>query len=201
LGTVGEPLPETEIRIAGDGEVLVRGPQVTPESLHAGRDLGVRAGWLSTGDLGLVDEAGHLVISGRKKELIVTSYGKNVTPAKVEERLRSVPGVREAMLVGDGEAYCVALLWTDDPVVDERRARAIDDAVEAQNALLSHPERAKAWLVLPYDLSIERGDLTANLKLRRREVLGRRAAAVSALYGRGPLPPGACHLGRAERES
>lgn len=200
-GTVGEPLPKTEIRIAPDGEILVRGPQVTPEALHGGCDLGVHDGWLSTGDLGSVDAAGHLVISGRKKELIVTAYGKNVAPAKVEERLRCVPRVREAMLVGEGEPYCAALLWTGAATIDDRLAREIDDAVEAANEGLSHPERAKAWIVFPYDLSIEKGELTANLKLRRGVVMERRADAIRALYGRGPLPAVACHIGRAERET
>jgi long-chain acyl-CoA synthetase len=200
-GTVGETLPRTEIRVAPDGEILVRGPQVTPERLHGGADLGVRNGWLSTGDLGCLDEAGHLVISGRKKELIVTAYGKNVSPEKVEALLRCVPGVREAMLVGDGEAYCAALLWLQSPDLDRESVDAIDRAVEAQNANLSHPERAKAWILLPYDLSIETGELTANLKLRRREVLARRGAAIAALYRRGPVPDGARHIGRAERQA
>jgi long-chain acyl-CoA synthetase len=200
-GTVGEPLPRTEVRIAPDGEILVRGPQVTPEALHYGLDLGVHGGWLSTGDLGSLDEAGHLVISGRKKELIVTAYGKNVCPEKVEALLRRVPTVREAVLVGEGEPYCAGLLWLEDPSLDEEGHRAIDRAIEALNVDLSHPERVKAWILLPYDLSIEGGELTANLKLRRREVVSRRAGAVAALYGRGPLPEGACHVGRAEKET
>jgi long-chain acyl-CoA synthetase len=199
-GTVGEPLPRTEVRIAPDGEILVRGPQVTPEVLHHGADLGVHGDWLSTGDLGSLDEAGHLVISGRKKELIVTSYGKNVCPEKVEALLRRVPTVREAVLVGEGEPYCAGLLWLEDPSLDEEGLRAIDRAIEALNVDLSHPERVKAWILLPYDLSIEGGELTANLKLRRREVVSRRAGAIASLYGRGPLPEGACHMGRAEKE-
>jgi long-chain acyl-CoA synthetase len=200
-GTVGEPLPRTEVRIAPDGEILVRGPQVTPEILHHGLDLGVHGGWLSTGDLGSLDEAGHLVISGRKKELIVTAYGKNVCPEKVEALLRRVPAVREAVLVGEGEPYCAGLLWLEDPSLGEEGLRAIDRAVEALNADLSHPERVKVWILLPYDLSIEGGELTANLKLRRREIVSRRAGAVAALYGRGPLPEGARHVGRAEKET
>jgi len=200
-GTVGEPLPRTEIRIAPDGEILVRGPQVTPEALHGGQDLGVESGWLATGDLGTLDQAGHLVISGRKKELIVTAYGKNVSPGKVEALLHSVPGVREAMLVGDGEAYCAALLWTDDERMDRDRASAVDRAVEAVNGRLSRPERVKAWALLPYSLSIEGGELTANLKLRRHEVLARCAATIDALYQRGAVPSEVRHIGRAEKET
>ncbi len=201
LGTVGEPLPRTEIRIAPDGEILVRGPQVTPGVLHGGAELGVRDGWLATGDLGCLDEAGHLVISGRKKELIITAYGKNVCPEKVEALLRRVPGVREAMLVGDGEPYCGGLLWLEDGSLSQAGAAAVERSILALNADLSHPERVKAWALLPYDLSIESGELTANLKLRRHEVLSRRAKAIAALYGRGPLPAGVHHLGRAERET
>jgi long-chain acyl-CoA synthetase len=201
LGTVGEPLPRTEVRIATDGEILVRGPQVTPEALRGDAELGVRDGWLATGDLGRLDEAGHLLILGRKKELLVTAYGKNVSPEKVEVLLRRVPGVREALLVGDGEPYCVGLLWLEDSKLDEEGARSIDRAVEELNADLSHPERVKAWVLLPYDLSIEGGELTANLKLRRREVLAHRAAIVDVLYGRGQLPAGARHVGRAKRET
>jgi len=200
-GTVGEPLPRTEVRLAPDGEILVRGPQVTPEVLHHGLDLGVHDGWLSTGDLGTLDEAGHLVISGRKKELIVTAYGKNVCPEKVEALLRRVPAVREAVLVGEGEPYCAGLLWLEDPSLDDEGVRAIDRAIEALNADLSHPERVKAWILLPYDLSIEGGELTANLKVRRREIVSRRAGAIASLYGRGPLPEGARHVGRAEKET
>lgn len=200
LGTVGEPLPKTEVRIAADGEILVRGPQVTPEGLCGDADLGVRGGWLATGDLGRLDEAGHLILSGRKKELIVTAYGKNVSPEKVEGLLRGVPGVREALLVGDGEPYCVSLLWLDDPRLDPEGAQSIACAVEALNANLSHPERIKAWALLPYDLSIEGGELTANLKLRRREVIARRPAIVDALYGRAPAPAEVHSIGRAEKD-
>jgi long-chain acyl-CoA synthetase len=198
-GTVGEPLSRTEVRVAPDGEVLVRGPQVTPEALHNGVDLGVRGGWLSTGDLGRLDEAGHLIISGRKKELIVTAYGKNVIPEKVETLMRRVPGVREAMLVGNGEPYCVGLLWLEDPDLDTEGLRAVDRAVKGLSANLSHPECVKAWALLPYDLSIEGGELTANLKLRRREVVSRCAATIDALYDRGPVPAEARHIGRVEK--
>ncbi|MGD9675905.1 MAG: SDR family oxidoreductase [Candidatus Bipolaricaulia bacterium] len=201
LGTVGEPLPKTEVRLAADGEILVRGPQVTPERLGGDTELGVRDGWLATGDLGQLDEVGHLIISGRKKELIVTAYGKNVSPEKVEALLRSVPGVREALLVGDGEAYCVSLLWLEDSKLNVEGVRSIDRAVEALNANLSHPERVKAWALLPYNLSIDGGELTANLKLRRREVVARRTAIVDALYGRAPAPAEARSIGRAKKDA
>jgi long-chain acyl-CoA synthetase len=189
LGTVGEPLPETEVRIAPDGEVLVRGPQVAAGS--AGED-----GFLATGDLGRLEE-GYLVLAGRKKELVVTAYGKNVSPARVEGVLREVPGVSQAMLVGDGRPYCVALLWVEGGWSLER-GWGIDRGIEAASARLSHPEQPKRWAVLSDDLSIEKGDLTANLKLRRAEVLRRRADVVAFLYGEGEPPAGVLHLGRAK---
>jgi long-chain acyl-CoA synthetase len=179
IGTVGEPLPETEIRIAADGEVLVRGPQVTPGYFGPDLESPIRDGWLLTGDLGGLTADGRLVIDGRKKELIATSYGKKVMPAKVEALLRKLPGVAEAMLVGEGRPYCAAILWSADSTVDEA---ALARGIAAVNARLSHPEQVRRWVVLPNDLTIERGDLTANLKLRRGVVQARLTGTIEALY-------------------
>lgn len=198
-GTVGEPLPQTEVRIAADGEILVCGPQVTPGGIADGDDFGVRNGWLATGDLGTLDEAGYLRISGRKKELIVTSYGKNVCPEKVEALLRGIGGIREALLIGEGEAYCTGLLWVEDRDLDEERLATIDHAIAALNDDLAHPECIRAWAVLDDDLSIERGELTANLKLRRRAVVAHNEDVISALYGRGPVPDRVRRIGRVTR--
>jgi len=132
--------------------------------------------------------------------VIVTSYGKNVLPERTESLLREIPGVREAMLVGDGQPYCVALLWMDETAVDETGAAGIDWAVEGANVRLSRPEQARAWALIPYDLSGETGELTANLKLRRGEIVRLRTAVIDALYERGPIPPGVVHVGRTERE-
>ena len=115
IGTVGTPLPRTQVRIAEDGEVLVQGPQVTAGYFEEGAPSPVQDGWLHTGDLGRLTEEGYLVLEGRKKELFKTSYGKYVQPAKVEALLRDIPGIAEAMLVGEGRPYCVALLWLDRP--------------------------------------------------------------------------------------
>ena len=115
IGTVGTPLPRTEVRIAEDGEVLVRGPQVTAGYFEADAPSPVQDGWLHTGDLGRLTADGYLVLEGRKKELFKTSYGKYVQPAKIEALLRDIPGIAETMLVGEGRPYCVALLWIIDP--------------------------------------------------------------------------------------
>ena len=102
------------MRIAADGEVLVRGPQVTQGYVDAGVAQPFQDGWLATGDLGHLTGDGFLVIDGRKKELIKTAYGKYLQPTRLEALLRELPGVAEAMVVGEGRPYCAALLWTDD---------------------------------------------------------------------------------------
>jgi long-chain acyl-CoA synthetase len=190
VGTVGQPLPETQLRIADDGEVLVQGPQVT-RGYVGGDAQPFLDGWLRTGDLGRLTSDGYLVIEGRKKELIATSYGKKVHPAKVERALVDIPGVAEAMVVGEQRPYCVALLWLDAGGID---AGGIDQAVRAVNERLSRPEMVRRWALVPHDLTIAGGDLTANLKLRRSEVALRYGPAIEALY-RGARVPGALHVG------
>jgi long-chain acyl-CoA synthetase len=203
LGTVGEPLPQTEIRIAEDGEVLVRGPQVMAGYFdeHAGGETiqPFRDGWLLTGDLGYLSPEGSLILKGRKKELLKTSYGKYVQPAKIESLLREIPGVAEAMLVGEERPYCVALLWIQGQVLDVGAGPLIDRLVGQVNHGLSHPEQVKRWAVLANDLSIEAGDLTANLKLKRQAVARRLGDVVEGLYdGMGPSQT-VLHIGMAEK--
>jgi long-chain acyl-CoA synthetase len=194
IGTVGEPLPETEVRIAEDGEVLVRGRQVMTGYFGPGTEPPFREGWLLTGDLGRLTPEGSLVIEGRKKELIATAYGKKVQLAKVESLLKAIPGVAEAMLIGEGHPYCTALLWLAD---GRRDGAAVDAGVAAANGRLSHPERVKRWAVLANDLAIDAGDLTANLKLKRPAIARRLEGVVDALYGIGQYPPGVLHWGEA----
>lgn len=199
IGTVGELLPATQVRIAEDGEILVRGPQVTAGYLDEGEATPFREGWLATGDLGQMTGEGSLVILGRKKELIKTAYAKYVHPAKIESRLKEIPGVAEAMLVGEAKPFCVALMWVDDGDGDPARADKIDRAVRAMNGQLSHPEQVKRWAILSNDLSIERGDLTGNLKLKRRAVTQRLEPVLSALYDGGGACENVLHMGAAER--
>lgn len=196
IGTVGEPLPRTEVSVAEDGEVLVRGPQVM-SGYDGSEEQPFRDGWLLTGDTGRITAEGSLVLEGRKKELIKTSYGKFVNPLKVETMLRDLPGVFEAMVVGEGRPYCTALIWTDKSAVVEE----VDRQVEAVNTQLSRPEQVRAWAVLPNDLSIETGELTANMKLRRPRLAKRYAQVIEMLYGEGEAPSGVLLMGRAERET
>jgi long-chain acyl-CoA synthetase len=186
IGTVGEPLPDTTVRIDDDGEVLARGPQVTIGYADAEAAQPFRDGWLATGDLGHMAD-GSLVIDGRKKELLKTSYGKYLNAAKIEARLRRIAGVTNAMVVGEGRPYCAALLWIDGEPTDDRR-ESVAREIDRIDASLSHPERVKRWALLADDLSIERGDLTPNLKLRRNRVAARLADVVAGLYEREEAP-------------
>jgi long-chain acyl-CoA synthetase len=199
IGTVGEPLPDTEVRIAGDGEVLVRGPQVT-RGYVGDIDQPFREGWLATGDLGRRTEADALVIEGRKKELIKTSYGKYVRATRIEAMLRDLTGVEDAMVVGEGRPFCAALLWVDGTHADDSSRAALDAAIVRMNRDLSHPEQVKHWAVLTDELSVGSGDLTPNLKLRRPAVLRRFAREVGALYEEGPGSSDGIHVGAAPRE-
>jgi len=193
IGTVGIPLPHTQVRIAEDGEVLVQGPQITAGYFEEEAASPVQDGWLHTGDLGRLTEAGYLVLEGRKKELFKTSYGKYVQPAKVESMLRDIPGIAETMLVGEGRPYCVALLWLIDPDHAPTAAMLAQTIAELSREL-SHPEQVKRWAVLRNDLSLERGDLTANLKLKRQAVTARLQGLIEALYAESPAAAAAGSL-------
>jgi long-chain acyl-CoA synthetase len=157
-------------------------------------------GWLSTGDLGHLTPEGSIVVHGRKKELIVTSYGKNVYAVKVEGMLRDIPGVVDAMLVGDERPFCGALVWVAEGHRDAASVESIARAIGEVNGRLSHPEQVKRWAILPYDLSVEGGALTASLKLKRHVVMERQGALIGALYGSGKAPEGVLQLGGAGRE-
>jgi long-chain acyl-CoA synthetase len=201
IGAVGQPLPDTEIRLAEDGELLVRGPQVTAGYFNEPDAALFRDGWLATGDLGRLSDEGDLVIVGRKKELIKTAYGKYAHPAEVEGRLKEIPGVAEAMLVGEGKPFCVALMWLGEQNGSALGAESVDRAVMAVNAGLSHPEQVKRWALLSNDLSIEGGDLTPNLKLKRQAVADRLQGVVDALYNGCEVAAPVLHIGVAERDA
>jgi long-chain acyl-CoA synthetase len=196
IGTVGQPLPETKIKIAQDGEILVRGPQVM-RGYFGEKEQPFSDGWLLTGDLGRLD-GGYLLIEGRKKELLATSYGKKIQPGKIEGMLKAVPGVAEAMVVGENRPCCTAMLWMGEDWTPGN-ATMLDRAIYEINTRLSHPEQLRRWAVMANDLSIEKGELTANLKIRRQELLRNREAVVKALYEEGEAPPGVLYTGAAGR--
>jgi long-chain acyl-CoA synthetase len=143
-----------------------------------------REGWLATGDLGRVTE-GALVIEGRKKELLKTSYGKYVRAGAIESRLRDLPGVAEAIVIAEGRPFCAALIWVEPGRDDTARRAALDAAILRLDRDLPHPEQVKRWTILTETPSVTTGELTPNLKLRRGVVLQRFAREIDALYERG----------------
>jgi long-chain acyl-CoA synthetase len=179
--TVGEPLPDTSIRIADDGEILVKGPQVMTGYFQDMDETPLEEDWLHTGDLGLLTGDNYLVISGRKKEVIINSYGKNINPAKIELMLREATGINNVMVYSDNKPYCTALLW-GGPVNDQEIVDLIESGIQKVNQQLSHPEQVKKWAILTDELSIESGDLTANLKMKRSAIAIKYAGVIEALY-------------------
>jgi long-chain acyl-CoA synthetase len=197
IGTVGEPLPSTDINIDVDGEILVKGPQVTSGYFKNDSSPLFKEGWLCTGDFGYMTPEGSLVITGRKKDVIVNSYGKTISPVKIEGMLKNIPGIEEAMVIGEGNPYCSALLWTEQM---ELNINNIDNAIEEINVKLSRPEEIKKWVVLSNDLSIG-ADLTANLKLKRKAIIERYKDVVDFIYGSRIEPDYILHSGSIEVRS
>ncbi|MDO9066812.1 MAG: AMP-binding protein, partial [Chloroflexota bacterium] len=144
VSTVGEPTAQTELRIAEDGEIMVRGPQVARGYMINDTMVPFKDGWLATGDLGYITEENSLVLKGRKREIIVTSYGKNIHPTRIESMLRSIPDVNEAMLLGEGRPFCTAIIWvTPDTSEYYYLIDRIRQAILEINKQLSHPEQVK----------------------------------------------------------
>ncbi|GAB7052845.1 AMP-dependent synthetase/ligase [Catenuloplanes indicus] len=203
-GSVGRVLPGMELRVAGDGEILVRGPLVCSGYLTAGggvEPITDADGWLATGDVGVLDDDGFLTITDRKKELIINSGGKNISPARIESLLRAHPLIGQAVAIGDRRPYVTALIVLDEEIAPMwARGKGLPDtsiaalatdpllhaeitgAVDAANAELSRPEQVKAFRIMPTPWTPETGELTPTLKLRRRIVAQQHAAAIDALY-------------------
>ena len=204
FGTVGQPLDCCEVRVAADGEILARGanvargyhrrPEATAESWDAD-------GWFHTGDIGEFDGEGFLRVTDRKKDLIKTSGGKYVAPQKIENLLKLRPHVSQAVVIGDGRKYCVALLTLDlDQVVGWAKAHGIGDAspealaaspavreliqseVAQVNRGLASFEQVKYFRILPRDLAVESGELTPSLKVKRKVVAERYRREIEEMY-------------------
>ncbi|WP_414470268.1 AMP-binding protein [Methanobacterium sp. ACI-7] len=197
IGTVGEPLPSTEINIDEDGEILVKGPQVTSGYFKKDSSSLFKEGWLCTGDFGNITHDCSLVITGRKKEVLVNSYGKTISPLKIEGMLKNIHGVEEAMVIGDGKPYCSAFLWVES---DELKFNNIDNSIKEINKRLSRPEEIKQYVILHNDLSIGT-DLTANLKLKREAIIKRYEDIIKFIYESGDLPSNILHFGCFEVQS
>jgi long-subunit acyl-CoA synthetase (AMP-forming) len=194
VGTVGPPIPGTELKLAEDGEVLIRGPQVmkgyrsmpekTAEALS-------EDGWLRSGDIGEFDDAGYLRIVDRKKELIINAAGKNMSPANIEAKLKSASNlIAQAVAIGDNRPYNVALIVLDPESLAARGAGAagaalageIAQAVEAANARLSRVEQIKRYEILPREWLPGSEELTPTMKLKRRPIERKYEAEIEALY-------------------
>jgi long-chain acyl-CoA synthetase len=192
FGTVGLPLPGIECRIAGDGEVLLRGANVFGGyhgDEQATREVLTDDGWLRTGDVGSVDEDGFLTITDRKKELIITAGGKNVSPQNIENALKESRVVSQALVVGDRRPYVVALVVPDQSEAgrtggspDDVRV-AVERAVAEVNSRLGRVEQIRRFAVLDREFSQEAGEVTPTLKLRRRVCEEHFADQIEALYG------------------
>jgi long-chain acyl-CoA synthetase len=203
LGTVGQPLPGVEVRIAEDGEILVRGPNVfagyfkDPEATAQA----LRDGWLHSGDVGEMDAEGFLRITDRKKDILINAYGKNIAPAYVENKLKASPYIHDAVVIGDRRPYLVALLVLDEDHVarwaqehrvpfttfadlstNERVYALIEQEVEGVNRTLSRPEQIKRFAILPKRLYEEDGEVTPTLKVKRKVIAEKYKDLIESLY-------------------
>ncbi|MFD7705111.1 AMP-dependent synthetase/ligase [Streptomyces caelestis] len=203
-GTVGQALPGTEIQVADDGEILVRGPSVFQGYVGDGAATRavLRDGWLATGDLGRLDAEGYLTITGRKKDVIVTSSGKSVAPTALEQRLRMHPLVHQAVVVGDNRPCVGALITLDPEFLNDWRAalslpgdapareareenalrEEIARAVAAANSSVSRSESIRVFRVLPEPFDVANGLLTPSMKLRRDAIVRHYALEIDAMY-------------------
>ena len=222
FGTVGRALPGVELRIAGDGEILARGPNIMCG--YYGRPDATRAvldpdGWLHTGDIGALDRDGYLTITDRKKDLIVTSGGKSIAPQPIENELRRHPLIAEAALVGDRRKFIAALLAPDFPALERRLAELgrpggthealvaradvialFQDAVDAVNVMRAPFETIKRFALLPSEFTIGGGELTPTMKVKRRVVEERWRTTIDALYAENGSTRGASPSAEPSRD-
>jgi long-chain acyl-CoA synthetase len=207
IGTVGKLVPGNSMRIADDGELLLRGGVVFHGYWHneQATNESFEDGWFKTGDLGVVDEDGFLTITGRKKEIIVTAGGKNVAPAVLEDRLRSNPLISQAMVVGDAKPFIGALITIDPEAIEGWKQRngksagssvaelandpdllaEVDAAVKQANLAVSHAESIRKFRILPVDFTEDTGELTPTMKVKRKVVAEKFADDIEAIYDKG----------------
>ncbi len=197
IGTVGRPVPGVEVRISDDGEVLVKGPNVM-KGYHNMPDRTkevIKDGWLHTGDTGSVDSDGFLTISGRKKDLIVTSVGKNIPPQKIENLLKADEFIKEALVFGDGRPHLVCLIVPEterlealtggaaaDPYGSQEVKKFFEERIRRRLKGLARYEQIRNFALIKDDLSVEEGELTPTMKVRRDRVAARYRDLIDGLY-------------------
>jgi long-chain acyl-CoA synthetase len=202
IGTIGKPFPGCEVRIADDGEILVKGPNVF-QGYYKNEDATKEAivdDWLHTGDLGEIDSEGFIKITGRKKDIIITAGGKNITPANLENEIKQHPLASQCVVVGDRRPYLVALVTLDpeeaaayaeehglseDPAqlaADPQIRKALEDHVAKVNEKFARVEQVKKIAILPHDLSQESGELTPTMKVKRAVVAQKHEGEIEELY-------------------
>jgi len=219
IGSVGKAFPGTEIKLADDGEVLLKGDHVMKGYYdnHEATTETIIDGWLHTGDVGKIDSDGYLFITGRKKEIYVSSAGKNIAPLVIEETMKSIPIISQCFLVGDGRKFCSALFTLDvgailrdkigldsneipkDPIqqiamlkenghelsdyTESEDVRAeLQSEVDRLNNQFSNPEQLKKFAILPRDLTIDNGELTPTLKIRRKQINENWSDVIESMY-------------------
>jgi long-chain acyl-CoA synthetase len=188
IGSVGVALPGLEVKIADDGEICIRGPNVflgyykepeaTAETLHDG--------WLRSGDLGAFDKDGFLTITGRKKEIIITAGGKNISPKNIEALIKTSPLVGEAVVIGDRRKYLTALITLEPTAAqsvapDEARAQ-VQAAIDSANQSLARVEQVKKFAILARPFGVDSGELTPTLKIKRKAVAQLYAREIESMY-------------------
>ncbi|MFP2926546.1 AMP-dependent synthetase/ligase [Pyxidicoccus sp. 3LG] len=206
IGTVGRPVPGVECRLAEDGEVLIRGSNVFLGYLNkpeATAEVRRDDGWLHTGDVGEIDADGYLRITGRKREILITSGGKNLSPERIQNTLKNSPYIKEAVAIGDRRAFVSALIQVDPETVADWALRRkipftsytdltlrpevlklIDEEVTRANEGLARVEQVRAFRLLPREMTQDAGEVTASLKVRRKAVLELHSQLVEEMYAR-----------------
>jgi long-chain acyl-CoA synthetase len=203
FGTVGKPLPQAQVCISQDGEILVKGPHVfmgyynDPEKTAET----IVDGWLHTGDVGRMDEDGHLIITDRKKDIIITSGGKNITPSEIENQLKFSPYINDAVVIGDGRKYLTALIMIDEENVmkyaQEHRipfttyasltraqeiVKLVEGEVEAVNKQFARVETVKKFRLIDVQLTTDDDEITPTMKLKRKFVSERFKDLIDGMY-------------------
>ena len=180
IGTVGTPFDEIEVKIAGDGEILVKGPVVMKGYWHRPEETAkaLEGGWFHTGDIGTIDSDGHIRITDRKKDILVTSGGKKVAPQKLENALKESPRIHEVLVLGEGRKYIAALIVPEGSATREE----IAPDVEHVNSGLANFEKIRKFEIIPNDLSVANGTLTPSLKLKRQAVADKHRDLIQRLF-------------------